>query len=207
MSNHFQFGEISRTVLHVAKNTFYKGEIDRQPSDVILIIAMNDRDLMSFKIDRRFIWFVEYPSDGCDRSVIHRDRRLWCVHLLLLYAHVVDCWCDGLRVHRIDVIALIAIEFNARDAATSPANKINEGSLVPLGENKRNVSLYIVQQLYALRNLSPYTRETYIYIVYIKRAHVSATSLPRHVGARVCTRGDATCTRAIKNVYFLHFLN
>ena len=49
-----------------AKNRFYKHRNWFGPSDLSLIIAMNDRDLMSFQLDRRFIWFVGYPSDGYD---------------------------------------------------------------------------------------------------------------------------------------------
>ena len=49
-----------------------------------------------------------------------------------------------------------------------------------------------------------------IYIIYIQiisMCHIRATRHPpRHIGARACPRGDATCTRAINPNYFYIFL-
>ena len=52
----------------VAKNRFYKSKIDFRPLDLMMIIAMNDRDLMTFnRIVASFDSSDIYPTIVIDR--------------------------------------------------------------------------------------------------------------------------------------------
>ena len=62
--------------------------------------------------------------------------------------HVLIVWSGGSRVHRIDVIVLIAIESNARNDATSPWNKLKGNILVPHRINREDSSVYKVRCYY-----------------------------------------------------------
>ena len=168
-----EFGEWSRACLFVRRTV-----LKRTRFDISRWILQFHRT--AIRESSSSLVIVGFWSSGHDWSVIHRDKRLWCIHLFFLYAHVLDCWCGGLRVHRIDIIALIAVGFNMREAATSHEIKLKDRTLVAHGENERNASVYKVWRLYGISNLSPYTRETYTYYRYIYSVYNTRTR-QRHV--------------------------